>query len=751
MPPDDASARHEAPSPGMPAMPPLRLPMPPPSSAMRPNSQPPVGASAGGGSYDQVGPSPAMQQHMMRLQHEHHHLQHHHVQHYHGAMMQPHQSGNHFHHPHPAAPSPQSNHLSATEAESSGTSHAPDGENQAAMNGGGAEQASGRVQGTPDQRRPTSATSRSPSPSGIPAPPDDSATVTTENGSQRESPASSLPDKFESSGRGGPLRESGVHNTMPPKRMMMPMQHPPPHAQRPHPQHPNGGMHMNYPPYPHPHHYPHHPQPHANGHHFPPPHHHHHPYMNENTDRYRGMEQQQHKHMVGGPPGSQQAKSMQYQRQQQQMMMHHQQQQQQRLNVMQSPPGQQAPPPPPPPRPQEGSQKKEKKQQQQPGTKKKGPDVTMDAASMLLSLRASASPSTVASGAPEEQTSQDQPEEGKTPKTNTTAKDKQQDQTENDGMDDDSVPTLTSSSSSLSAGPPKPPLCPPQEHEVPKNYPSRLAMPNDEAKLNSLHCFLRSELLEIFVVERSSSKSPTHSPGSSVGRVGLRCVFCAMARKRNAVNLTGEAARDHDLTSSSCSLYRDEAPMAVFYPKSIAEVYRLVTSWQRCHLRKCRNLPPDIRAKWTLLRENDKSRGKTHYWITSAKEIGLVDCQSRAGGIRFASSRNGSGNSALVASSSADNDSVAGGLYSVNQSNSEDSGQSGSGDKSSSYQPFNNPNFVEGPSQKHREAAAETVSAPAAPVVESPMKDAKTVSTTTAETETTQACQNEGLTTPVRV
>ncbi|CAJ1936341.1 unnamed protein product [Cylindrotheca closterium] len=150
---------------------------------------------------------------------------------------------------------------------------------------------------------------------------------------------------------------------------------------------------------------------------------------------------------------------------------------------------------------------------------------------------------------------------------------------------------------------------------IPENYPRRLALPQDDSKLNSLHCFLRSDLLDIFVVQKSQNKSPTHSPGSSVGRVGLRCVHCAMTRK----------SRDD----------RDEAPMAVFYPKSIAEIYRLVTSWQRCHLRKCRNLPPGLRSQWQALRESDKSRGKTHYWVTSAKQIGLVDCYSRAGGIRF--------------------------------------------------------------------------------------------------------------------
>ncbi len=152
---------------------------------------------------------------------------------------------------------------------------------------------------------------------------------------------------------------------------------------------------------------------------------------------------------------------------------------------------------------------------------------------------------------------------------------------------------------------------------VPKNYPVRLALPGDDAKLNSLHCFIRTHLLEIFVVERSKNKSPTHAggggggssacssgtgTGSSVGRVGLRCVHCALARQR-----------------ATAADIRNEAPMAVFYPRSISEIYRLVTSWQRCHLRKCRNLPPSVRAEWESLRETDKSRGKTYYWTTSAR------------------------------------------------------------------------------------------------------------------------------------
>lgn len=127
-----------------------------------------------------------------------------------------------------------------------------------------------------------------------------------------------------------------------------------------------------------------------------------------------------------------------------------------------------------------------------------------------------------------------------------------------------------------------------------------------------------------------------HAPSSSVGRVGLRCVHCAMARQRRAGD------KNHNNNN-------DEAPMAVFYPKSVNEIYRLVTSWQRCHVRKCKSLPPSVRAVWNELRATEKSRGKTAYWAEAASQIGMVDCPSRAGGIRFDSA-------AVAASANKDDD-----------------------------------------------------------------------------------------------
>lgn len=182
---------------------------------------------------------------------------------------------------------------------------------------------------------------------------------------------------------------------------------------------------------------------------------------------------------------------------------------------------------------------------------------------------------------------------------------------------DTTLPQRQHNSTDGSAAPPQPML------PIPKNYPRRLALKDDDAQLNPLHCFIRRNLLEVFIVEpkknaaASASNVPPTPNSSSAGRVGLRCVHCAVARVKTDPNGT------------------NEAPTAVFYPRSIGEIYRLVTSWQRCHLRKCRNLPPSVRAEWTTLRDAEKIRGRTSYWVDSAKQIGLVDCMSKAGGIRF--------------------------------------------------------------------------------------------------------------------
>jgi hypothetical protein len=159
----------------------------------------------------------------------------------------------------------------------------------------------------------------------------------------------------------------------------------------------------------------------------------------------------------------------------------------------------------------------------------------------------------------------------------------------------------------------------------------RLALPEDAQELNSLHCFVRAELLELFAlpathdeiasVDQHSSRSSsrrnnTNDQGRSCsGRVGLRCVYCAHLPRRA----------------------RSGSTMSSFYPKSLTDIYRSVCTWQRIHFRSCRHVPPQVREGYAHLKESDRTRGKTRYWVSSARRLGLVDVDSERGGICFAS------------------------------------------------------------------------------------------------------------------
>jgi hypothetical protein len=122
-------------------------------------------------------------------------------------------------------------------------------------------------------------------------------------------------------------------------------------------------------------------------------------------------------------------------------------------------------------------------------------------------------------------------------------------------------------------------------------YPKRLALPNDSQYVNDLHAFVREELLEIFLSEDGS------------GKVGIRCVHCSHLPRSLRV------------------------PYSHVYPKSIRDLYRQVCTWQRIHFRKCKHIPQDVNKKYWKLKHNDKTRGKTSYWASSARDIGLVDIQ----------------------------------------------------------------------------------------------------------------------------
>jgi hypothetical protein len=131
----------------------------------------------------------------------------------------------------------------------------------------------------------------------------------------------------------------------------------------------------------------------------------------------------------------------------------------------------------------------------------------------------------------------------------------------------------------------------------------RLGLPGDSLELNSLHCFVRSELLELFVADDGTKHSK---------HVGIRCVHCAEAEKR------------------------DSATMACFFPKSLRDIYRSVCTWQRVHFRECEHIPKETRETYSQFKANDRSRGRVQYWVTSALQLGLEDIGTKREGICFA-------------------------------------------------------------------------------------------------------------------
>ena len=159
-------------------------------------------------------------------------------------------------------------------------------------------------------------------------------------------------------------------------------------------------------------------------------------------------------------------------------------------------------------------------------------------------------------------------------------------------------------------------------HSRPRSIPIRprtLALPSDQENVNSLHTFVRSSLLEIFQVEDGHRKNerPTSSPNKHLfgGRVGLCCVWCKNVPKR------------------------EQMAHSRIFPKTLEGLYRSVCGFQRIHFKNCGSVPRDVMDRYDFLKNTDKTRGKTKYWETSARAIGLVNfCEEGRKGVVFSSS-----------------------------------------------------------------------------------------------------------------
>lgn len=205
--------------------------------------------------------------------------------------------------------------------------------------------------------------------------------------------------------------------------------------------------------------------------------------------------------------------------------------------------------------------------------------------------------------------------------------------------------------------------------ETQEIFPTRLSMPNDESELNSVHCFVRKELLEIFFykkeeinlaqkctgsidnvshedcnTKKDTPESPLHNLRTYIFnvstltdddlsndslRVGFRCVHCAH------LHTTSSLICCEGNNAESSVLQTKNLRMNAIYPKSIAGIYRLVCKWQRIHFKKCKLIPLSVRQKYDHLKASDKTRGKTRYWVTSATQLGLFDDSKPRGGIRY--------------------------------------------------------------------------------------------------------------------
>ena len=134
-----------------------------------------------------------------------------------------------------------------------------------------------------------------------------------------------------------------------------------------------------------------------------------------------------------------------------------------------------------------------------------------------------------------------------------------------------------------------------------------LAMPDDSNELNSLHCFVRSDLLEVFSIDDDNHKRGTRS----VPRVGFRCVHCGHLPRKE----------------------KEGASMSIFYPKSLQDIYRSVCTWQRIHFKACKHVPQELVEQYDYFKDMDRTRGKKQHWVESARRLGLRNIDDNRGGI----------------------------------------------------------------------------------------------------------------------
>ena len=150
----------------------------------------------------------------------------------------------------------------------------------------------------------------------------------------------------------------------------------------------------------------------------------------------------------------------------------------------------------------------------------------------------------------------------------------------------------------------KPPF-PPRDEDQVYHYTERpmfaLGIDEDANWLSEFHCFVRGELTEVFRASHEDCKSRNNA--ITFDQVGIRCRFCA----HKGVN--GKVGR-----SSA-------------FPSSCRQIYQSFTMMLREHFPKCNCIPPEVRQKFSALKDTP-SQGATdskRYWVYSAMRLGFTD------------------------------------------------------------------------------------------------------------------------------
>jgi hypothetical protein len=161
--------------------------------------------------------------------------------------------------------------------------------------------------------------------------------------------------------------------------------------------------------------------------------------------------------------------------------------------------------------------------------------------------------------------------------------------------------SLSALYSSVSAQPSQLPPC---DEQVEPHFLRQcfvLALDEDCNWLSECHCFVRSELIEVF--RASSEQVKARKNSIAYLQIGLRCRFCA---HRPPMARAGRSSA---------------------FPSSIRQIYQSITMMLRDHFSKCGDMPISVQEKFNALKAN-ASQGafdSKGYWLYSATKIGLKD------------------------------------------------------------------------------------------------------------------------------